>query len=79
MEEAKVLKDSEIDIVLITCKKCGHPILAGGVHDLGLKDKREIAELVLEGHKSETYKLPDYRKLNITGWCNSKCTTPKNP
>lgn len=67
------LKDSEVQVILIRCKKCNHPVLTAVTHMLNGKDKKEIADLVLDGHKSLTMPLLDYRKITISGWCNTKC------
>jgi hypothetical protein len=74
----KRLPDDQVNVILVECKNCKEPIFTAIQHSLSKEGKKEISELVIEGHSCETMPLLEYRKLEISGWCDSKCLTTKN-
>jgi len=73
MKTAIELPDDKVNVLLIKCSKCTHPVLVAVTHTMTNKDKNEAGRLVTDGCSSETIPLLEYRKLKFTGWCNSKC------
>jgi len=76
-ETIERLPDEKVQITYISCKDCGFPVFASVNHLMDKQGKKEIAELVVDGHPCKTIPLLEYRKMETKGWCDTRCKEGK--